>query len=72
MSIIEIRTWQMWKIQRAEIPNRVTGVPSPHITSPAMKIFQIFFYLSLDCCFKLLYDYHDNHGNQEAAQMDSI
>ena len=43
MSIIEIRIWQMWKIQKAEIPNRVTGVPSPHLITLGMKIFQIFF-----------------------------
>jgi len=55
------------KIENPKIQNPGTGVPSPAITSLAMKISQVFRHLFFDYHSKLLYNYHDNHDNQRGS-----
>ena len=67
ISIIEMGRSEIPKIEKPKTQNRPTGVPSPHITSPAMKISQVFCHLFFGYHSKLLYDYLDNHDNQTAS-----
>ena len=72
ISIIEMRRSEMRRIEKPKIQNRVIGVPSPHLTSPAMKTSQVFRHLFFDYHPQLLYDYRDNYDNQEISQANSM